>query len=139
MADFRKLHKMPTARVAMTPFPHAIALEATADEAWALMLEHGIRHLPVTSNGQLVGIVTERDVMKVVADGGDPDATKVSEVMTPDPDFLDPDVEVNYAADWMLAAGYRHLPIKDEHGRLLGVLSIKDVLWGVTQGRDTAV
>ncbi|MFO7299445.1 MAG: CBS domain-containing protein [Actinomycetes bacterium] len=114
--------------------------DTTISAAAKLMVQHETGSLAVTDDdGELVGIVTERDVMKVVADGGDPDATKVSEVMTPDPDFLDPDVEVNYAADWMLAAGYRHLPIKDEHGRLLGVLSIKDVLWGVTQGRDTAV
>ena len=56
--------------------------------------------------------------------------------MTPNPDALEPDVDVAYAADWVLAAGYRHLPIKDEGDHLIGMLSIKDILWGITQGRE---
>ena len=52
--------------------------------------------------------------------------------MTPDPDVLSPEVEVRDAADWLLATGYRHLPVV-EGGRLLGVVSIKDILWAVKE------
>lgn len=110
--------------------------ETTIAEAARMMVSHETGSLAVLDDGVLVGIVTERDVLSIVADEGDPYSTTVSEVMTPEPDALEPDAEVEYAADWVLAAGYRHLPVKDEHGKLIGMLSIKDILWGVTQGRD---
>lgn len=109
---------------------------ATLAEAAKTMVSHETGSLAVIDDGELVGIVTERDVLEVVADEGDPFSASVSEVMTPNPDALEPDVDVAYAADWVLAAGYRHLPIKDEGGHLIGMLSIKDILWGVTQGRE---
>lgn len=112
--------------------------EATIADAAKLMMSRETGSLAVMDDGELVGIVTERDVMEVVAEDGDPFSTTVSEVMTPNPDSLEPDAEVAYAADWVLAAGYRHLPIMDDSGRLIGMLSIKDILWGVTQGRDSA-
>ena len=112
--------------------------ETTIADAAKLMMSRETGSLAVMDDGELVGIVTERDVMEVVAEDGDPFSTTVSEVMTPNPDSLEPDAEVGYAADWVLAAGYRHLPIMDDSGRLIGMLSIKDILWGVTQGRDRA-
>jgi CBS domain-containing protein len=51
--------------------------------------------------------------------------------MTIDPDSLDPDMPIKDAADWMLAAGYRHLPVV-EGTTPIGMVSIKDILWGVT-------
>lgn len=51
--------------------------------------------------------------------------------MTEYPDSFSPDMEVADAADWMLAKGYRHLPIVDGED-LIGVVSIKDILWAVT-------
>ena len=50
--------------------------------------------------------------------------------MTPDPDSLTPDVDAADAADWLMATGYRHLPVVEE-GQLLGIVSIKDVLWAL--------
>lgn len=97
------------------------------------MVAHDAGSLPVMVDNDLVGIVTERDLIKSIADGLGGD-TKIADVMTPQPDSLEPDVSVSYAADWMLAAGYRHLPVV-EGTRLVGMLSIKDVLWGVTDSR----
>jgi CBS domain-containing protein len=51
--------------------------------------------------------------------------------MTPEPDSLEPDVEVADAALWMLAAGYRHLPVVTD-GQVIGMLSIKDIMWALT-------
>jgi CBS domain-containing protein len=56
---------------------------------------------------------------------------KVKYLMTPDPDYLESDVNVEDAAAWMLAAGYRHLPVVED-GQVLGILSVKDVLWALT-------
>jgi CBS domain-containing protein len=93
--------------------------------------DHGA--MPITLHGFLIGIVTERDILKSIGLGNDPDLTTVNDLMTPDPDYLEPDVSVDDAAEWMLAAGYRHLPVVED-GRILGILSIKDVLWALTGG-----
>lgn len=107
--------------------------DTTLLEAARTMVKHDAGSIAVVEDGDLVGIVTERDLLRGMAEevaGG----SKVGGMMTPSPDFLEPDVEVAYAADWMLAAGYRHLPVISE-GKLAGIVSIKDVLWGLTQGR----
>ena len=52
--------------------------------------------------------------------------------MTPDPDTIEADMDVSDAADWLVASGYRHIPVVDG-GRLVGVTSIKDVLWALTE------
>ena len=51
--------------------------------------------------------------------------------MTADPDVFSPDVEVTEASQWLLETGYRHMPVMEE-GELLGILSIKDILWAST-------
>jgi CBS domain-containing protein len=48
------------------------------------------------------------------------------------PDTFGPELSVEDAADWMLATGYRHLPIVEVSGRVVGMVSIKDVLWALT-------
>jgi CBS domain-containing protein len=109
------------------------AADATISQVAKRMSDEDHGALPVTSNGELIGIITERDIMRVVANHADPDETKVREVMTPDPDFLAPDVSIEDAASWMLAAGYRHLPVVDK-GKVLGMVSVKDVMWALTGG-----
>src|SRR5690606_9532844 len=108
----------------------------TVSDAAKLMVANDAGSLAVLSDDELVGIVTERDLLKVMADPSRGDDTRVGQVMTPNPDALDGDVDVSYAADWMLAAGYRHLPVVVSSNKPLGIISIKDVLWGVTQGRE---
>lgn len=107
--------------------------DATLTQAARRMADDGFGALPVTLNGRLVGIITERDVLSAVADSRNPDKTTVGEIMTPDPDSLEPDVDVTDAADWMLAAGYRHLPVVSD-GRVVGMVSIKDIMWALTGG-----
>lgn len=103
-------------------------------EAAQQMLSADVGSLAVMRDNTLIGIVTERDMLRVVADGRSPRKTTVDDVMTPAPDSLGPEVEVEDAADWMMAAGYRHLPIVDS-GDLVGIISIKDVLWALTDQR----
>lgn len=97
------------------------------------MLAEEVGALAVLDGTRLVGIVTERDLLRVVAErrrGPLP----VGRIMTPSPDFLSPDVDVDDAAEWMMAAGYRHLPVV-EKGQILGMVSIKDLLWALTDQR----
>jgi CBS domain-containing protein len=83
--------------------------------------------LGVVEGMALVGVVTERDIRRVVAEGMSPD-TPVSSVMSGDPDTFDPDLDVWDAAAWITESGYRHLPVMDDEGTLLGVVSIRDLL-----------
>lgn len=95
------------------------------------MNEADIGSLAVIEDEELAGILTERDVLRAVASGADLDTEPISRWMTEYPDSFSPDMEVADAADWMLAKGYRHLPIVDGEA-LIGVVSIKDILWAVT-------
>jgi acetoin utilization protein AcuB len=62
----------------MTPFPYSIEVEASVNAARDLMWEHDIRHLPVTQDGELVGVVSERDIGLVLASRAGEDATHIS-------------------------------------------------------------
>lgn len=107
-------------------------------EASRLMDQLGIGSLAIVIDGELKGIVTERDVMRAVGRGADAHIEIVEDWMTPDPDTVPADMGVEDAAAWMLATGYRHLPIMED-GQLLGIASIKDVLWAVTNPAAAAV
>ena len=106
--------------------------DLTVAEAARVMIDQGIGSLGVMDSGRLVGIMTERDVLRAVAEGADLVGTSVETAMTPDPDEFEPEVEVGDAANWILATGYRHLPVVED-GHLLGILSIKDVLWALAE------
>lgn len=99
-------------------------------EAARVMIDERIGSIGVVEGGRLVGILTDRDLVRAAASGVDPGGARVQDWMTPDPDCLSPDTDVEDAAEWLLATGYRHLPVV-EGGRLLGILSIKDVLWAL--------
>jgi CBS domain-containing protein len=111
------------------------AAEATLAQAARMMVDEDIGALPVTLDGRLLGILTERDILRAVADRRLTEEVKVSVFMTPNPDSMEPDVKVEEAANWMLAAGYRHLPVVAD-GEILGIVSIKDVMWALTGGTE---
>lgn len=102
-------------------------------EAARAMNAPGVGSIAVMEGGALVGIFTERDLLNAIAIGADPDQETVRDWMTADPDTVQPDLEVEEAADWMMATGHRHLPVTDESGHLIGIVSIKDVLWALTE------
>lgn len=81
---------------------------------------------PVGSS-KFIGIVTERDVLRAVAQGRIPWSTKITEVMTADPVCVTPDVETNEAIKIMIEGGFRHLPIATD-GRLEGLVSLRELL-----------
>ncbi len=112
--------------------PAGCAPSTTVTAAAQMMVDLAIGSLAVYKDGRMIGIFTERDVVRAAADVGDTHAEPVERWMTPDPDTVDVEVDVDDAAAWMLAVGYRHLPIT-ENGELVGVASMKDVLWGVVE------
>ena len=102
--------------------------DSTVLEASRFMMEHNIGALPVMRDGELVGIVSERDIMnRVVAQGRMPGTTKVSEVMTPNPKSIHVSESVENGLFLMREFGFRHLPITDGK-QLKGLVSLRDLL-----------
>ncbi|MDH3426769.1 MAG: CBS domain-containing protein [Acidimicrobiia bacterium] len=110
-----------------------IGPEATLEHAAQTIIKAGIGSLAVVDGRTLAGIITERDIVRAVAEGADLGAAVVKDWMTESPDTVGPEVEAEDAATWMLEMGYRHLPVM-ENDELLGVVSIRDLLWALTSG-----
>jgi CBS domain-containing protein len=106
---------------------------ATVREAVDLMAKRHIGAVMVVSgSNRLEGIFTERDVlMRVVARGRDPGTTRISEVMTANPETIAPDLLALDALQRMKTKGFRHLPVVDD-GKLVGIVSIRDLYDAVT-------
>lgn len=99
------------------------SLRSAASQMWG----HQTGSLLVMSGSELRGIVTERDVMKAVARGMDPETTPVSAVMTAELITVTPDTDVSAAARQMADRWIRHLPVM-VNGEVLGMLSQRDVV-----------
>lgn len=82
----------------------------------------------------LVGILTERDIVRAVADGVDIEKTEAHEYMTSNPTLASPDMEVREAARLMLEKGIRHLPVVASNGSLIGLASVRDLVQELVGG-----
>ena len=91
------------------------------------MRDHGVGALAIMEDEQLVGIITERDLMRAIADGLSPSATRAAEYMTRGPLTVGPEDLLGEASAQMSARRIRHLPVVEE-GRVVGLLSARDVL-----------
>jgi CBS domain-containing protein len=108
--------------------PYLCGPATTLIEAAAAMEGSDLGSLAVVEGMTLLGVVTERDLRGAIARGEDLDSTQVSSVMAIEPDTFDPDLDVWDAAAWIAESGYRHLPVVDDDGVLLGVVSLRDLL-----------
>ncbi len=99
------------------------------DAVTAMIAHHQAGVLIVDAPGRLIGIFTERDVLlRVVGRGLDPSTTTVGHVMTRNPQALRLMDRVAYALHSMAVAGYRTVPIVDERGQPIGVVTASDVI-----------
>jgi CBS domain-containing protein len=101
--------------------------EHSVGDAARMMDRHRVGSAVVTDAEELAGILTERDVLRTVAQGADPEATTVAERMTRDVVTVGPDWDLVEAAGEMARRRIRHLVVF-EGGQLLGILSVRDVL-----------
>jgi CBS domain-containing protein len=104
--------------------------ETTLQDVADAMLVAKAGAVGVVEGRHLIGIITERDILRAAAEGTDPTAEIVRDWMTADPDVFTPEAQVREAAEWLLETGYRHMPVMEE-SELLGIVSIKDILWAM--------
>ncbi|QQE13697.1 CBS domain-containing protein [Planctomycetota bacterium] len=116
-----------------------IASSTTILDAAKKMNEHGIGALVVEDDTKVVGIFTERDVLRrVVAMGVQPDVACVSEVMTDEVICARPEMDLEEARGICMKRRVRHLPVLDEAGKLHGLISIGDLnAWDLSGHKRT--
>jgi CBS domain-containing protein len=109
-------------------FVHAVQLGSTVAEAVQTMRDRDVGIVAVLDEDRLVGLVSERDVVRrVVADRHDPSSVIVDEIMTREIVHASPDESYQSAVRLMDSANIRHLPVVDD-GVLLSMISIRDLL-----------
>jgi len=106
--------------------------EGTLSDAAESMADNDVDYVIVIDNREMVGILTERDIVLAVAEGVDLGAALVEEWMSEAPDTMSPDVTVAEAVSWLMETGYRHLPVIADD-ELLGVVTGRDLMWALTQ------
>jgi CBS domain-containing protein len=107
---------------------YSVEATRTVLEAARYMMEHNIGAVSVLRNGELAGILSERDIMnRVVAVGRTPGTTAISEVMTANPRAVPADESIEECLFIMREFGFRHLPIVDGKD-LKGLVSLRDLL-----------
>jgi len=107
---------------------YSVDANRTVLEAARYMMEHNVGAVPVLRDGNLIGILSERDIMnRVVAIGRTPGTTAVSEVMTANPRAVAADESIEECLFIMREFGFRHLLIVDGK-ELKGLVSLRDVL-----------
>jgi CBS domain-containing protein len=119
-SPIRALHPRPAVCV---PLDHSVA------EAVGKMNGEGIGAVLIVDGDRLVGIFTERDVLRKIAGRG-LDFTKiyVRDYMTPQPESLSLDHKLAYALNKMVVGGYRHVPLVDASGAPVAVISVRDIV-----------
>jgi CBS domain-containing protein len=115
-------------RDVMTANPSAVEPDKSVVEAARIMKQQDAGVFPVTENGRLTGMVTDRDIaIRVVAEGKDPGSTTVREVASTDLVTIDPQQDLDEALRLMAQHQVRRLPVVEEDGRLVGVLAQADI------------
>ncbi len=107
----------------------AVEPATTIGDAARIMKTHGVGCVLVEERRALVGILTERDILtKLVGTGYDPARVRVDDVMTREVETLTPDDPIGFALQRMSVGGFRHVPLVNEDGHPVGILSVKDII-----------
>ncbi len=111
--------------------PITVRKDESVQKAAKIMFDNRVGSvLVVDSDGKLVGIVTERDLVYLIARGIEFLASRypVWEIMSEDPVTVGPDTSIQEAMEKMKELKIRHLPVVDDEGRPLGVISMRDII-----------
>lgn len=99
------------------------------------MMERGVGSAVVMSDGRPAGLITDRDALRVIARGEDPDVVTAGDCVLKSLKSVPPSLEVVEAARIMREQGFRHLVVVDDQGTLAGVFSMRDLVVGLLQER----
>jgi len=113
----------------MIPDVISLSLKTNLDKAAQAMMERRVGAAIVMDHDRVAGIVTERDLMRAVANGLVPWTTPVGECMTRKPRTITPFTTAGAALSLMMAHGFRHLPVMED-GKLVGIVSMRALASG---------
>lgn len=123
----KKPDRIPAVMAVMTPFPWFVQIEDRLGRARELMAEHDIRHLPVTREGELVGVVSSRDIQLVesTADAADRDDLRVRDACVQDAYVADRSEPLDRV---LLEMARRHIDstLVTRNRKLVGILTVSD-------------
>jgi CBS domain-containing protein len=114
-----------------------VAPEDTLGEVAEKMNSQNVGSVIVRDHGRLIGILTERDMLRAMAARVHTSDARVRQFMTPDPVTAPPDMDLEAAAQVMLDNGFRHLPVVDG-SNVIGVVSLRRVMGGRRQPASDA-
>jgi CBS domain-containing protein len=127
---------MPQLSDVIRPEPIEVAPEDTLGEVAERMSRANVGAVVVKDYGRLIGILTERDMLKAMAARVHTSEARVRQWMTEDPITASLDTGVEDAARTMLEHGFRHLPVTDETGRVVGIASLRRVVAATQAAAD---
>jgi CBS domain-containing protein len=119
---------MPTIKSVMTAFPYSVAIGAPVTEAIEFMRKKNIRHLPVTDNGKLAGVISDRDIKLVLGPDfayPDPKSLTVAEAMLRESYIVDLDERLDKVLSHM-AEHHIGSAVVTRHGKLAGMFTTSD-------------
>ncbi len=108
--------------------PVTMAPSNTVAEAVELMRKKNIGCVLVAERGRVAGIFTERDVLMKATGAKDYDRLTLADVMTSRVESFQPDDSIAFVLNAMHVGGYRHVPVVDEEGKPVAVISVKDII-----------
>ena len=128
---------IPAIQKYMTTTPHTIGSDQTIAKASALMSEHRIRHLPVLHGGQLLGVLSDRDIKLIESfPGVDASKLKVEEAMTEQPYTVTPDMPLDEVVSTMAEKKYGSAVIVQNH-KVVGIFTTVDACQALAELLNT--
>ena len=122
------MRRMPTIKSVMTAFPYSVSIDAPVTEAIEFMRKKNIRHLPVTDNGKLAGVISDRDIKLVLGPDfayPDPKSLTVAEAMLRESYIVDLDERLDTVLSHM-AEHHIGSAVVTRHGKLAGMFTTSD-------------
>ena len=106
----------------------SVGPDSTLADVARLMRHDDCDSVAVMTEKRLLGIITERDLVRAIADGVDPKQVRADVFMSADPATVTADEDVSVVAVKMMALGIRHLPVLDAKGTPIGLISARDLV-----------
>ena len=123
------MKRIPAIKRFMTPFPYTVDISVSVKEARSFLQEHAIRHLPVTENGKLAGVVSDRDLQELSYTGKQGDSASVKELKMKHPYVVDLNDRLDNVL-YTMAENHIESALVTRNGKLAGVFTVTDACRG---------